>query len=119
MKSTMGAAAEQLREQIGSIRHPERGEFPTIVVSGTSLSDMKLRVEGSPGLLVLVRQRTGLGSDDKGGASGMDSKDVPNFFLNYSGEDRALAERIATAMQSKVAQWCMSAGDSLRQKIDA
>lgn len=47
MKTAIEAAAEQLREQIGSIQHPETGEFPTIVVSGTSLSDMKLRVEGS------------------------------------------------------------------------
>lgn len=124
MKAAMEVAAEQLREQIGSIRHPETGEFPTIVVSGTSLSDMKLRVEGSPELLALVEQRTGLGSDDKGGPSGMDSKEVPKVFLSYAWEDRALAEQIATAMQDNGidtwwAQWCMSAGDSLRQKIDA
>ena len=36
------------RERLGSIRHPETGEFPTILVTGTDLSDLKVRVEGSP-----------------------------------------------------------------------
>ena len=45
------------RERLGSIRHPETGEFPTILVTGTDLSDLKVRVEGSPALLELVQQR--------------------------------------------------------------
>lgn len=124
MKAAMEAAAEQLRERIGSIRHPETGEFPTIVVSGMSLSDMKLRVEGSPELLALVKQRTGFGSEEEGGEAGKDNTAAPKAFLSYAWEDRELAKQIATAMQANGidtwwAEWCMSAGDSLRQKIDA
>lgn len=126
MKATMQAAAEQLREQIGSIRHPKTGEFPTIVVSGTSLNDMKLRVEGSPELLALVNQRTNLGSEDEAGDTGTENSvaAAPKVFLSYAWEDRELAKQIAIAMQENGidtwwAEWCMSAGDSLRQKIDA
>ena len=53
-----------MREPVGAVRHPETGEFPTIVVSATSLEDMKLRVEGSPELLALVNERLELTSGD-------------------------------------------------------
>lgn len=124
MKAAMEAAAEQLREKIGSIRHPETGEFPTIVVSGTSLSDMKLRIEGSPDLLALVKQRTGLGAEDEAGGASTGNSPTPQVFLSYAWEDKELAEKIANALQANGidtwwAEWCMSAGDSLRQKIDA
>lgn len=124
MKAAMEAAAEQLRGRIGSIRHPETGEFPTIVVSGTSLSDMKLRIEGSPDLLALVKQKTGLGAEDAGGDANTDVSPTPKVFLSYAWEDRVAAEKIANALQANGidtwwAEWCMSAGDSLRQKIDA
>lgn len=53
----MAAAAEHVREKVGAIRHPETGEFPTIVVSGTSLEDIELWVEGSPERLSNTRRR--------------------------------------------------------------
>lgn len=40
-----GAVVEMLvshlRERLGSIRHPETGEFPTIVVTGSDLGGFK------------------------------------------------------------------------------
>ena len=45
---------DHLREHLGSIRHPETGEFPTIAVTGSDLSNLVCHVEGSPELLALV-----------------------------------------------------------------
>ena len=47
----------------------------------------------------------------------------PKAFLSYAFEDSALAKRIAVALQSNGidtwwAEWCMAAGDSIRQRID-
>ena len=39
-ESFMFAAAEQLRQKLGAIRHPETWEFPTIVITGTSLINL-------------------------------------------------------------------------------
>ena len=50
-------ATAQLRERLGAIRHPDTGEFPTIVVPANGLQDMQVHIEGSPELLTLVRQR--------------------------------------------------------------
>jgi hypothetical protein len=49
--------------------------------------------------------------------------EIPRAFLCYGSEDEVLAEKIAAAMQSNGidtwwANWCISAGDSLRQRID-
>jgi hypothetical protein len=124
MKQVMEAAAEQLRERIGTIRHPETGEFPTIVVSGTSLDNLMLRVEGSPELLALVNERMGLTSDEPLESKIVDGDEAPpKVFLSYAWEDRELASVIAERLQANGidtwwAEWCLSAGDSLRQKID-
>jgi hypothetical protein len=136
LKAVMEAVAEKLRQRIGAIRHPETGEFPTIVVSGTSLHDLSLRVEGSPELLALVnkRLRNINGEDeqdnvDQSGASGIIAVTEgamitnPKVFLSYAWEDRNLAEKIAKGLMAKGidtwwAGWCIGAGDSLRQKID-
>lgn len=48
MKSLMEKAAEQIREKVCAIRHPETGEFPTVVFSGTTLENMSYKIEGSP-----------------------------------------------------------------------
>lgn len=124
LKVAMEAAIERVREKLESIRHPETGEFPTIVVSATSLDDIKLRIEGSPELLDLVRVRmdittqAGLNDADKAPLPPM-----PKVFLSYAWEDRDLAATIANALHANgiktwFAEWCISAGDSLRQKID-
>lgn len=124
LKAAMEAVAEQLRKKVGAIRHPETGEFPTIVVSATSLEDMKLRVEGSPELLALVNERLELTNSDApdDSISPLD-RPAPIVFMSYASEDRALADKVANALQSSGietwwADWCISAGDSIRQKID-
>lgn len=122
MKQVMEDAAEQLRQEVGAIRHPETGEFPTIVVSATSLDDMQLHIEGSPELLALVDQR--LGMKDKIEDSDLPAEtSVPKVFLSYTWDDSDLARQIAeTLMASGIDtwwdKWCISAGDSFRQKID-
>jgi hypothetical protein len=69
-KSIEGAVVkmlvDNLREHLGSIRHPATGEFPTIAVTGPDLSNLVCHVEGSPELLALVKERLGEneGADD-------------------------------------------------------
>jgi hypothetical protein len=109
---------EHLREKIGTIRDPETGEFPTVVVSGESLDRLTIHAEGSPALLALVEERLGQGENRE-----EQMPAIPRAFLCYGTEDKPLAEKIASAMQSSRidtwwANWCISAGDSLRQRID-
>src|SRR5665213_2521341 len=59
------AAAENLRVKLGSIRHPVTGEFPTIAITGSSLADLKIQVEGSPELVALVHEHLA-GSEENG-----------------------------------------------------
>jgi hypothetical protein len=48
---------ERLHEQLSSVRNPATGEFPTVVVTGDTIENISARVEGSPELLSLVRER--------------------------------------------------------------
>lgn len=122
MKQVMEAAAAQIHEQIASIRLPETGEFPTVVVSATSLEDMKVRVEGSPELLELVSQRLGVTSEEE--QTDMNIANVtPRVFLSYTWDDSELAGKIAHALMANGIdtwwdKWCIGSGDSFRQKID-
>lgn len=118
------AMTHQLRDNLGSIRHPVTGEFPTIAVTGDCLDNLQMQVEGSPELLALVRERL---KDDDGhdapGPEGPDADKSPKVFLSYAFDDRELAIRIAEALQANgvdtwFADWCISAGDSIRQRID-
>jgi len=101
------AAAEQLREKLGAIRHPETGEFPTIVITGTSLADFKIQLEGSPELLAIAQARLAGESinneaeivDDEEG--NMTNEEPPKVFLSFAFEDHDLAERIANALISQ------------------
>jgi hypothetical protein len=122
-------AADALRTKLGSIRHPETGEFPTIAVTGKSIESLKIQLEGSPELVALAQQRLA-GADEEpvtaaqvatGGQQ--EGPELPKVFLSFAFEDKALAERIAHALNDKGvdtwwADWCISAGDSIRQKID-
>ena len=47
---------EQVRARIGSIRDPDTGEFPTIVVHGDQIEDLKLSIEGSDALIARVEE---------------------------------------------------------------
>lgn len=119
-----------LRETLGSIRHPETGEFPTIAVTGTDLSNLTCQVEGSPELIALVQAKLAEenASEDASPEDGSDSETpaeqvAPTAFLSYAFEDSDLAKRIAEALMARGidtwwAQWCIAAGDSIRQRID-
>jgi TIR domain len=109
----------QITEKIGSIRDPDTGEFPTVIVRGDSIDHLTLHVEGSPKLVALVRERLGIDSEEGSGAP----VSPPRVFLSYTSDDRDLARRIAEALQANGIetwwdQWCIYPGDSLRQKID-
>lgn len=123
MKAAVESVANQMRERLNAVRHPETGEFPTVVISGESLETLSFRVEGSPELLALVRER--LGPDSMDGLNVVESerRRPPKAFLSYAWEDRDLAEAIASALQAGGidtwwAGWSLGPGDSLRQKID-
>ena len=123
MKAAMEAAAERVKERIGAIRHPETGEFPTVVVMGDSIDNLNCKVEGSPELLALIKERL----DDNDEITLVETIPTnagsPRVFLSYGSEDHELAEKIANKLQDSGvdtwwAKWCIGAGDSLRQKID-
>ncbi len=125
-RSLKKASAEgiiaQVREKLGSIRHPVTGEFPTIFATGDSLDTLRMRIEGSAELLQIVKDK--YKGDDLPFDFVTTSATSPKVFLSYAWENSALAEKVATALQANGidtwwAQWCISAGDSLRQKIDA
>ncbi len=115
---------EHLHEQLSAIRHPGTGEFPVVQVVGSTLEDLSARVEGSPELLKLVRERLGPEDVEKVTLIETARGAMPKAFLSYAWEDRALAKAIAEALHANGietwwAEWEIRAGDSLRQKIDA
>ena len=121
-KQVTNIVADHTHEKLNSIRNPETGEFPTVVVSANSVNDMKVRVEGSPELIEVVNQRLGAyQAEDK---VGMESKKLaPKVFLSYTWDDGDLAKNIAhTLVENGIEtwwdKWCIGAGDSFRQKID-
>lgn len=126
-KVMMEAAANQvkahLHEQISAIRNPHTGEFAVVQVIGTTLEEISARVEGSPELLQLVRER--LSPEDLERITLVEAKSPrsPRVFLSFGWEDHDLATRIAESLQANGietwwAEWEIRAGDSLRQKID-
>lgn len=122
MAAILNQVRQEIQEKIGSIRDPETGAFPTVIVRGKSLDDLRLSVEGSPEIIAKVKERLGLEDDDEDET--LAEEDMPpKAFLSYGFEDSALAERIAHALQANGietwwAGWCITSGDSLRQKID-
>jgi hypothetical protein len=124
-KSLMQQAGAHLQEKLSSIRHPETGEFPTVLVTATGLNDIKAQVEGSPELLAIVHERLGATAgiaENEDGRSDMGPV-PPRVFLSYAFEDSELAGRIAHTLQAQGietfwAEWSMGAGDSLIQKIN-
>lgn len=122
-KAAVASVAAQLRARIEAIRLPTTGEFPTVRLEGDTLGELTAHVEGSAELIALVKTR--LSPEDKAmiGFASKAPPAKPQAFLSYGGEDRVLAELIARAlMRSGVdtwwAEWEISAGDSLRQRID-
>ncbi|HXA25798.1 MAG TPA: toll/interleukin-1 receptor domain-containing protein [Acetobacteraceae bacterium] len=123
MKAAVVSVANQMRERLSSIRHPDTGEFPTVVVIGDSLEILSCRVEGSPELLALIKARF---SGEELEAMTLVEKTPegpPRAFLSYAWDDRPLAQKIAEGLQSNGietwwAEWEIQAGDSLVQKIN-
>lgn len=122
------AAAEslvkQVRARLGSIRDPETGEFPTIVVEGEALDDMEFRVEGSTALLALVKERISPEETAMFRFTETNSVATPLAFLSYCEADRDLAKTIAERLRGAGidtwwAEWEIGAGDSIRRKIDS
>jgi len=121
MQAALEGIAAQIRETIGSIRDLETGEFPTVVMRGNSLENLHMHVEGSPELIELVRKR--MEEDGKLLFEERTPEGPSRVFLSYTSDDAELAGRIATALQTNGIdtwwdRWCISTGDSLRQKID-
>jgi hypothetical protein len=124
-KAAMEAAAlqiikDQLRERVGAIRNPVTGEFPTVIVDGTTPDSLQIFVEASEATLAIVRQSL---SADELGQMTLRPRRTPKAFLSYARENRATAQRIAQSLQAKGIdtwwdEWAIPAGESLRQKID-
>ncbi len=122
----MRIAFEKLRSEmqnrIGSVRHPITGEFAFATVLGHSIEDLRMHVEGSSALIELVKRR--LPKDESiAMTSNATDKKSPHVFLSYGSDDRDLAKKIAqrfteAGIDTWWAEWEISAGDSLRQKID-
>jgi hypothetical protein len=121
-KAALDSVKAQLRERFSAIRHPATGEFPTVLVHGEALDDVRLSIEGSPELLAIVRDRM---SDDEKDASTFLPAEAgpPKAFLSFSFDDHALAAEIAKGLMANGidtwwAEWEIRPGDSLRQKMD-
>ncbi len=122
MKTVLMSIEAQIREKVGSVRDPVSGEFPTVVIRGNYPNNLNLHVEGSPQLIELVSRRLGIEKKENIMPSTKAGKS-PQVFLSYAFEDSELAKRIANRFQDNGietwwAEWCIKAGDSLRQKID-
>ena len=122
MSAVLKGLREKLRQQVGSIRDPDTGEFPTVVVRGDSIDKLTLHVEGSEKLVALVKEKISLDDMDQA-ANRQEVSEMPKVFLSYTSEDRELAQRIAESLMAAGIdtwwdKWRIYPGDSLRQKID-
>ena len=124
-KDLMDAArqlvADEFRERFGAIRDPKSGEFPTVVVRGSSLEDMSMLVEASPELVAIIEGQ--LTEEEAGMIEFKSPGPTPIAFLSYTTADRALAEQIATdlrmsGIETWWAEWEIGAGDSIVAKIN-
>ena len=123
MEAAVNKVKEHLHGEISSIRNPVTGEFPVVHIIGETLENISARIEGSPEVLALVRQR--LSPDDLQMMTFIENTPpaVHKAFLSFGWEDRDLAKRIAESLQANGidtwwAEWEIRAGDSLRRKID-
>lgn len=123
-KAAFTKVSAELHDRVGSIRHPETGEFPTVVVFGDCLEDMALRVEGSPKLIEIVKSRISEEDLQFLRFPLQEVQSVPKTFLSFGWEDKLLAQKIAECLLANGvdtwwAEWEIGAGDSLRRRIDS
>lgn len=121
-KAAIASVKEQLRDRFSAIRHPDTGEFPTVLVLGDALDDLRLSIEGSPELLKIVE---GHMTDSERDASTFLAAQAgaPKAFLSFSFDDHELAGEVARGLMANGidtwwSEWEIRSGDSLRQKID-
>ena len=89
-QAALEAISEQLRESLGSIRDPDTGEFPTIIISGDSLDQLHVGVEGSARVRELVSARLELEPSEEG------EDDLPPRPTGAPGSSSATPARTAT-----------------------
>jgi len=123
MKGILDAAKRELQARFSSVRDPKTGEFPIVLVEGTRLEDLRVRIDASPNLIAIIRERMSPQDLRSVDLTTQADEMVPKAFLSYTAANRALAEKIATAFQKNGvdtwwAEWEMGPGDSIRQKID-
>ncbi|MEW6664852.1 MAG: toll/interleukin-1 receptor domain-containing protein [Thermodesulfobacteriota bacterium] len=123
MAETLKTVEADLRAKIGSIRHPETGEFPVLVVRGNTLGNLSVEVTGSPELIALVRER--LQGDEEKGMNQLTEKPSgsPVAFLCHASEDKDLVRRLASDLMAHgidvfFDEWEIRSGDSIRRKIE-
>lgn len=125
MKEIVKQLKNNFHERFCAIRHPDTGEFPTVIINGDSLDNLSAKIEGSPDLIEFVKMRINQDSEleDLRGLLARYENAVPKVFLSFAYEDQALADKVANFLQSNGidtwwAEWCIRPGDSLRQRID-
>lgn len=123
MRKMKEIVAAKMQKRVGSIRDPETGEFPVVVVRGHHLEDMRISVEASSQLIAIIRERLPL--EDVGMIDFSEIERAPDrkAFLSYASEDRELAEHVAQALQASGVEtwwdrWEIRAGDSIVEKIN-
>jgi|GEM_PF-914655 len=119
-RAMVEALRDELHARFGRIRHPRTGESPTVVVEGDSPDRMRVRIEGSPELLSQVAQTL---ERERWLPGVADSTTPPKVFLGFASEDRAISDRVATALHAAgvevvfYAPWDLRAGDSIPAAI--
>ena len=108
--------AENLRTTLGGMRDPDTGEFPTVVVRGSSLENMSISVEGSDAVVALATERLQEDFDvTESPESDAEPGETPYVFLCHASEDKPLVERLATDLRANGVevffdQWCIEPG---------
>ena len=93
--------AENLRTTLGGMRDPDTGEFPTVVVRGSSLENMAISVEGSDAVVALATERLQEDFDvTESPESDAEPGETPYVFLCHASEDKPLVERLATDLRA-------------------
>lgn len=123
MDDLLQLSKNEIGEQFRSIRHPKTGEFPTVIVYGNDLDNLSLKVEGSKELIQHIHEKTP--EEEIKNVSFVERRKIlsPKVFLSFGWEDNELAGNIANElMKNNIdtwwAEWEITAGDSLRQRID-
>ena len=119
------AVKEDLHRKIGSLRDPETGESPVVIVTGPDLDRLSIKVEGSEPVVAMVKERLCLDTEEAKSieANAESGTERPLAFLCHASEDKETARTLGEDLLAKgidvfFDEWDIRAGDSLRQKID-